>query len=64
MQEFSVAELRTLAKDSLKLNEEIVKINELLDKCYNDMGGMADVSDRIAKVFKLYGELISEIKKQ
>lgn len=63
MQELSLECLRKLNKDSIKLNSEIQQINALLEDCYGNIEGMADVSDRIGKVFTLYRELVLEMEK-
>lgn len=62
MSELSLEDLQKLRDGSVRLNIEIEKVNLLLDECQEDMEGMADVSDRMAKVFTLYRELVKELK--
>jgi hypothetical protein len=62
MSELSLEDLQKLRDGSALLNAEIENVNLLLDECHEDMVGMADVSDRIAKVFILYRELVRELQ--
>lgn len=63
MRELSLKELQRLQKDSTLLNDEIMKINAILDEANASMDGMCDITGRIKNVFALYRELVIEIQK-
>lgn len=62
MEELSLERLRKLNSDSVRLNGEIQQINALLDECHGNIEGMADITDRVGKVFALYRELVREME--
>ncbi len=58
---FTLELLQRLNKQSCQLNDELEEINRLLDLCNENIEAMASITYRIAKIFKLYKDLLKEM---
>lgn len=62
MNNLNIEKLVQLNKDSKILNNKLIEISIALDSCNESVTDMSNITERISKAFKLYAELISELK--